>query len=190
MLIRALGSLMASAIVFTAACGGSGTPSGPPCSVENVRGTVPGVTISIFADKCVFAPGEKAQFRYEVTTTADVPALATVASQSCGSCRRASGNPESWIHWIIDGRGPSGQSIHYCLCDTGCCPPDEAASFHVDAKTSRGVIDWSGHAWDGPSDTNQPQGDSFPPGDYNVEVTFDAPPTGAVTASLPIRVVD
>ena len=175
---------------LTFGCASDGTliPTGPPCSVEGVTGALPGVAISIRASKCVFGVGESAVFSYEVVTSAAVPPISVSASVGCGSCRRYSADPLSFVDWMIGGTSRSGIEQQYCLCDTGCCAPDLARTVTVDAKTSAATISWSGHTWRGPSDTGQREGAAFLPGNYQVSVGFFGGTTGSVTARLPIEV--
>lgn len=70
----------------------------------------------------------------------------------------------------IWGQAPNGEKQEYCLCDVGLCAPNKE-KVTVQSGTYQGSFDWSGHNWRGPSDTNNPKGDLFPPGTYNVSVT-------------------
>ncbi len=173
---------------FVGCTGGSGIPSGPPCSVEGITGSVPGVSLSIRASKCVFATGEAATFTYEVKTTDSVPVISIPASMGCGSCSRYSSDPVSLTRWVIGGASSTGQPQQYCVCDTGCCAPDPAQNIRVLATTATAPIQWSGNNWQGPSDTGQKEGPAFAPGAYNVSVTFYGGSAGQVTARLPIEV--
>lgn len=58
-------------------------PDGP-CAVENVTGTIPGVTLAVRSSSCVFNRGTPATFTYEVTTTAATPAI--TVPDSGGGC--------------------------------------------------------------------------------------------------------
>jgi hypothetical protein len=58
----------------------------------------------------------------------------------------------------------------YCLCDTGRCglgdsPVDLVAGVYEES------FEWDGREWSGPSDTQNPKGDPFPPGTYQIRVT-------------------
>jgi len=161
-----------------------------PCEVDNVTGTLPGVTISIHADECTLARGQAAHIVYTVTADATVPAIATPASAGCGECQKRTTDPASWVRWNIGGTAFSGTSQNYCVCDTGCCLPDDAQTIQPAPATETGTIDWDGRTWYGPSDTGNAEGDFFLPGSYGVYVTFDGYDSGNVQAVLPIEVYE
>ena len=192
------------AFAFAGACGGS-TPLDPagsldgghaaapvipapgaPCSVEGVTGATAGVKLSIRSAKCVYRVGEAATFTYEVTTDANVAPVSTAASQSCGRCTPLTSDPMSVVDYAIGGASSDGRAQKYCVCDVGCCAPDTARTVTMAAVTESAIIEWSGRNWYGPSDTNTAPGAFFPPGHYDVTVTFDR---GAVRAKLPIEIV-
>ncbi len=168
--------------------GGTTTITGTPCSVEGVTGTFPGVKISIRSDKCRYAVGEPAKFTYVVTTDSSAPPIVTAASMSCGSCRAFTDDPMAFTGYVISGTAPDGKTQQYCVCDTGCCAPDQAGSIKLTPATKTGVIEWSGRNWYGPSDTGNKEGAFFPPGSYGVHVSFGGG-TGSVSATLPIEIV-
>jgi hypothetical protein len=161
----------------------------PACSVLDVTGTIPGVSISIQSSRCVYHVGEQAEFTYEVTTDGTVPAIDIAAGSGCGSCSKPSEDPLSFVSYQIGGAAPGGEPQSYCLCDVGCCLPDEAATVQPKATTVSATIEWSGRNWSGPSDTNNPQGDFFLPGSYGVNVTFNGREQGSVKATLPIEII-
>ncbi|WP_437334717.1 hypothetical protein [Sorangium sp. So ce394] len=173
----------------TDAGGGGAPPGAEPCAVRDVEGTIPGVKISISSSRCIYRVGEPAEFTYEVTTDSSVPPIAIAASDGCGRCVEPSADPLSFVAYRISGESEAGDPQSYCLCDVGCCAPDEAATVQVDATTATQTFRWSGRQWNGPSDTNNPEDDFFPPGTYDVEVTFDGEEQGSVTAKLPIEIV-
>lgn len=159
-----------------------------PCAVEGVTGSIPGVTLAIRSEECVYQVGQPARFTYEVATGAAVPAIDVPSSAGCGACVKPSTDPLSWIAWRIEGT-THGVTHTYCLCDTGCCPPDQAQTVQPAITTASDVIEWSGRNWYGPSDTSQPEGAFFPPGVYRVKVTFFGFDEGSVTAELPIEII-
>jgi hypothetical protein len=163
-------------------------PSGP-CSVEGVTGSVPGVTLAIRSADCVYQAGQDARFVYEITTDATVPAIDVPASIGCGSCQPATTDPRSWVGWVIQGASSDGADQTFCLCDVGCCAPEAARTIKPATGTVSDVIDWSGRNWHGPSDTGMPQGAVFPPGIYQVKVTFAGRERGSVVAELPIEII-
>lgn len=170
---------------------GSGAAGGnmsPACSVTDVTGSIPGVSISIQSDHCIYKVGESAEFSYLVKTEETVPTIEIMAGMGCGSCTKPTADPLTFVSYVIGGTSTSGDPQTYCRCDVGCCPPEEAAMIKPQATTSAGMIQWSGRNWHGPSDTNNPEGDFFLPGMYEVTVTFNGRAQGSVTAKLPIEV--
>lgn len=165
-------------------------PDGP-CAVEDVTGDVPGVTISIRSDACVYARGTAAAFHYEVTASATTPAITIPDSGGgCGDCEGHTTDPASFVRWSIGGTSAGGESQDYCICDVGCCAPTQTATIQLDALESAATIDWQGREWSGPSDTGNPMGELFLPGRYDVVVTFEGYAAGSVQARLPIEIVD
>lgn len=158
-----------------------------PCAVENVTGTLPGVSISISSPNCRLRRGTAGSFTYSVTTTSAVPAIDVPASGSC-SCAYRSTQIDSWLSWGIGGQATSGANQQYCLCDTGCCAPQDATTITPEAGTFTDTIEWSGRTWQGPSDTGNEPGDYFLVGDYAVRVGFYGYDAGEVVATLPIVV--
>ncbi|WP_437742858.1 hypothetical protein WMF39_46285 [Sorangium sp. So ce1504] len=178
----------------TGGCGeGSGGGCGLsdwPCAVRDVEGTIPGVKISIESSRCSYHEREPAEFIFTVTTDSSVPPIDIAASTGCGRCVEPTSDPLSFVSYKISGLswGADPQPQLYCLCDVGCCAPDEAVTVQVDATTVTQTIRWSGRQWTGPSDTSNPEGAFFQAGSYDVEVTFDGQEQGSVTAKLPIEI--
>ncbi|WP_438040578.1 hypothetical protein [Sorangium sp. So ce128] len=178
----------------TGGCGeGSGGGCGLsdwPCAVRDVEGTIPGVKISIESSRCSYHERQPAEFILTVTTDSSVPPIDIAASTGCGRCVEPTSDPLSFVSYKISGLswGADPQPQLYCLCDVGCCAPDEAVTVQVDATTVTQTIRWSGRQWTGPSDTSNPEGAFFRAGSYDVEVTFDGQEQGSVTAKLPIEI--
>ena len=165
-------------------------PDGP-CAVENVTGTIAGVTLAIRADSCVITRGQGTTFRYEVTASAATPTITVPDSGGgCGDCSSHTTDPASFTRWGIGGTSPDGEDQHYCICDVGCCAPTQTQTITVDATQSGETIQWQGRQWHGPSDTGNEMGDFFLPGRYAVGVTFQGYAQGQVHAELPIEIVD
>src|SRR4051812_6064480 len=82
-----------------------------PCSVDDITGTIAGVSISIHADSCVIKRGTGQTFTYEVTTTASVPPITTPDSGGgCGACRNWSPDPISFVGYYIDAQAPNSET--------------------------------------------------------------------------------
>ena len=164
-------------------------PLGGPCHAGDQGGTLPGVTIAIDADGCTFKTGTGGEFRYAVTVGAGAdggPTTMTIPNSQggCGPCSSFSSDPLTWTSAVVRGNGQS-----YCVCDTGCCPPVDGGSVALASGVARSVLTWPGRSWGGPSDTNEPLGAAFPPGDYAVIVSTGDASGRSVTATLPIHVV-
>lgn len=165
-------------------------PDGP-CAVENVTGTIPGISLAIRADSCVFERGSGGRFTYEVTVTADAPPI-TVADSGggCGHCGVYSTDPLSFTSYRIAGTSAGGESQVYCLCDVGCCAPTQEQTIQLDVTTASDSFEWSGRTWDGPSDFGNPMGEFFAPGIYQVHVELTGFDAGSVSADLPVEIVE
>jgi len=157
-----------------------------PCSVT-ADGSIPGVSITISSSSCEYARGQPATFEYAVTVTGAVPAIAIPDSQSC-SCDHRNTQIDSWLSWVIVGQAPSGDYQQYCLCDTGCCAPQDATTITPEVGTFTDTIEWNGRTWQGPSDTGNEPGDYFLVGTYGVTVRFHGYTEGSVEGTLPIVV--
>lgn len=188
---------LVAAFLVLAGCDLTGTDAddqptlpGGPCAVENVTGAVPGVTLAIRSDSCVYKRGTAASFRYEVTASATAPAITVPDSGGgCGECSSRTQDPASFTRWTVGGTSAGGENQSYCLCDAGCCAPTQMQTIQLDAIESVATIQWQGRTWSGPSDTNNPMGDFFLPGHYDVVVTFQGYAAGTVQASLPIEII-
>ncbi len=164
-------------------------PDGP-CALENVTGTIPGVSLTVRSSSCVFKRGTPATFTYEVTTTNATPAITIPDSGGgCSSCRGYTTDPITFTGWIINGTSAGGTNQQYCICDVGCCAPTPEMTVQVNATTSTKTLEWSGKTWSGPSDTGNPMGDYFLPGRYTVHVSFAGFDEGLVEAALPIEII-
>lgn len=164
-------------------------PDGP-CALENVTGTIPGVSLTVRSSSCVFKRGTPATFTYSVTTTAATPAITIPDSGGgCGLCRGFTSDPITFTGSIIDGVSAGGTNQQYCVCDTGCCAPTQEKTVQLDTTTSMKSFDWSGKTWDGPSDTGNPMGAFFLPGRYTVHISFAGFAQGHVEAALPIEII-
>jgi hypothetical protein len=174
-------------LVLLAAAGCAG--QGAPCAVENIAGTLPGVTITVRGDTCSLVRGQSATFSYEVDVSPTVPAIFVQGSGGgCGSCLARTSDPATWITMEIAGTSDSGDPQTYCFCDVGCCAPDVDHTVTMTPGVTTGVITWSGRTWSGPSDTGNPMGDFFEPGLYYVSVMVNGETAGMAVAHLPIEV--
>ncbi len=150
-------------------------------------GTLKGVSIDLSGNDCLYtlddvAAGISLHYRIQVEEE-----LHEVVSRplDAGQC---------------DEMGPSGlrtfEKIHgndqtYCVCDSGLCAVPKEGITLVPGDYSD-YFDWEGVNWNGPSDTGNPKGEPFPPGEYVLVVRAEGEhgPLGsdfAVTATMKIH---
>ena len=166
--------------------------------------TLPHVRIVIGATKCTFTVAEaagKISFAYDLVVDQDVQGFEPARPYSYGSTA---------ANLVVDEDIKGGSQL-YCLCDQGLpaplCPLEDGGDVFSDAGplgacpavtipagTYHGVFTWDGRSWTGPSDTDNPEGPPFPPGDYAFEVSTEPGSIGdagalSATARLPIRLV-
>ncbi len=65
----------------------------------------------------------------------------------------------------------TGNGQRYGMFDTGLPPPREERAIVLKSGIQRYTFKWDGRNWNGGSDTSRPKGDSFPPGDYVLNVS-------------------
>ncbi len=176
------------------ACGES-PPRGPtppattdaaagPCTVGGAS-TLPGVTVTFADAPCTFTLAEAAQgvaIPYAIVV-ADGLADVVVSPSDAGGCAQP-GASGLIIAEAIDGGGH-----HYCICDVGVCPAPDPTPRAIAAGAYSGALMWDGVNWDGPSDTNNPKGAPFPPGDYTVTIGARGTHAGAAFAVTGTRLI-
>lgn len=154
------------------------------CHNESGDAGIPGVTIQIEGERCVFAYGQGGSFRYRVTLDRSLPYNVAMGS-SCGFCGKYGSEADSLVRATVV--GPGGAS--YCpTCDRGCCPPDRAGSYALSAQSLNGTLDWPAKSWNGPSDTSLPLGATFQRGASTVVVSLELPDGRKASAALPITI--
>lgn len=144
----------------------TGDDTGPvaPCTVTAVS-DLPGVSILFPEQDCVFTLAEAAaglDFKFEVEILEPL-ADVTPAHNDAGGCDQP--GPSGLITFPT----VSGGDEHHCICDQGICPGFDV-TVDLAAGTFADNFPWDGVNWSGPSDTNNPKGDPFPPGAYDVTV--------------------
>jgi len=85
--------------------------------------------------------------------------------QDAGGCGRAD---ETGL--IVFERLQGGQQV-YCRCDQGLCADFDRTPRTIPAAATSRDFEWTGRNWQGPSDTNNPLGEPFPPGLYTLTVS-------------------
>lgn len=138
---------------------------------ETCRSELPSSSVVRFDfpdQRCRFTLAEAAQgisFRYGVQVIAAEPAMVESAPPQYETCAEPVAGPNIYI-----GERISGGDFSYCECDRGLCtrPP---LTMGADTRRIERVIDWTGRQWAGPSDTHNPFGAPFAPGEYAVAVS-------------------
>jgi hypothetical protein len=182
-------------IAIAAGCG-EPRPAGPtqPPAIDAVAAactptgasSLAGVTIDFPSPRCTFTLAEAAAglaIPYRVVVASPV-AQVVPAPLDAGGC----GQPDA--SGLIVAGSIGGGTQRYCVCDTGLCPAPDQTPHAVPAGTYPATFTWTGENWSGPSDTNNPKGPPFPPGDYTLLVTTHGTHAGAafeVTGALPIH---
>ncbi|HEV8323923.1 MAG TPA: hypothetical protein VG389_20060 [Myxococcota bacterium] len=140
------------------------TDAAAPACEATASSTLPDVTLSFPPQDCTFTLAEAAagiSITYEVAVAAPVD-MVTPAPQDAGGCGPIT-NPSGLLVFELLGGG--GQQ--YCLCDVGLCAPGSTTIQLVPGNYGA-AFTWTGRNWDGPSDTGNPMGAPFPPGDYTL----------------------
>jgi hypothetical protein len=149
--------------------------------------TLTGVSIAFGAQPCTFSIAEVQagiSLTYEVAVSASVPGVVP-EPQDDGGCD-APGPSGLILFEELDGQGQ-----RYCQCDVGMCSPSSTASVTLAPGTWTETFTWDGRAWDGPGDSNNPQGPAFPAGNATLTVSaigtiFTTP--FRVAATFPVQI--
>jgi hypothetical protein len=162
----------------------------PLACVLEEKSSLPHVHIVSKATKCVFTLAEARAgiaIPYDVVIDQDVPGFSALHPYPYGANVSALSVSEEL----------RGGTQSYCLCDQGLpyasCPEPDGGIVHpqgggpCDPVTLKKgvypqVFAWDGVNWTGPSDTSNPKGPPFPPGDYTLTIS-SAPGTIAGDAS-------
>ncbi len=146
----------------TSDTGDTGTTGTPAICEGTTQTTLPGVTIVFPPQPCVFTLAEAmagVTFEYSVEIAGPVDEV-TPLPNDAGNCEQP-GPSGLIVSSEIDGNGE-----HYCLCDQGLCPAPQDPPITLKPGSYPGSFEWTGVNWFGPSDTNNPFGPPFPPGEY------------------------
>jgi hypothetical protein len=143
-----------------------------------VTSTIPGVTIEFSTTQCEYtlaAAKGGIVFDYRLVVERDVP----------GFQPPNFGYPytENIVAGLYFNEVIAGGAENYCLCDQGlpfsqCPEPDGGTGGHmicplitIPKGTYTRSFTWDGVNWTGPSDTGNPKGKAFPPGDYTLTIS-------------------
>jgi len=127
--------------------------------------TLAGVSLEITATDCTFTVAEAAagiEIPYQIVVSAAVP---NVYPARQGGCKDADASG------LYPFEKLTGGTESYCRCDEGLCPGPGPDPVTLPAGTYPGIFQWDGVNWSGPSDTGNPKGPPFPPGDYTLVVS-------------------
>jgi hypothetical protein len=143
-------------------CGDSPLPRPEPTGTS----TLPGVSFDLAGNPPVLTLAQAARgvtFVYRTRVERNLPGVVSVPLDA-GQCDPPDSSGLTVLEMI------TGDRHTYCLCDTGRCAPRD---HHVDlqAGVHEGHFEWDGREWLGPSDTQNPKGDFFPPGTYQIRVS-------------------
>jgi hypothetical protein len=152
------------------------------------------VHIEFPSQPCVFTLARVARgvvFHYDVVVDEDLPGYVSRPTMSGVLEYPGASIAGLRVAAVIKGGGQ-----RYCVCDQGGPPPfcdlsDGGIGYRsydevcAPITVSKGVwhvawpsliyddpVAWHGRNWDGPSDTVNPEGAPFPPGDYELNVTI------------------
>jgi hypothetical protein len=148
-----------------ATCQGSGTSS------------LDGVSIVFPPQRCTFSVAEAAAgitIAYEVVVT-NGGFFISPEPLDFGHC----GTPGP--SGLIPLASLTGGGQRYCLCDVGECMPRDV-TVPIPDGSYPASFKWDGKNWSGPSDTSNPEGSPFPPGQYTLTVSAN----GAVDTPGPL----
>ena len=169
----------------------STTTSAGGCPTTSVS-TLQGVSIEITATNCTLSlsnPGQGLALDYEVVINADVTGVRPIALDA-GKCDKP--GPSGLVTSVLI----AGGTEEYCLCDNGLCLGDDLPLATLAQGTYPSTFAWSGHNWNGPSDTLEPEGPLFIVGEYTYTVnatgtvmTANGEVPFAIDAKMPIHVV-
>jgi len=159
-----------------------GDPIPPICRSDQMS-TLPGVRFDLTGNPCTITLAQAAQgvtFLYRTIIDAD---LADTIGESLdgGRCDAPDANGLAVLEKI------EGDGQTYCLCDVGRCAP-QVHRVDLIAGTYESDFDWDGRNWFGPSDTNNPKGDPFPPGRYRFTVRAEGTYPGRNGERYPYKV--
>lgn len=144
----------------------SGSSGGMPACETSGMSSLPGVAIEFTANDCTFTLAEAAagiKIDYQVVVQNDVPSVHPVSQDSgCGGAGPS-------LLYVFETLGGNGQN--YCICDQGLCPGAGPDPVTIPQGTYSAGFSWDGRNWAGPSDTNNPKGPAFPPGDYTLTIS-------------------
>lgn len=168
-----------------------GAPShdgGHPDCVLSTESAIPGVHIELpETQKCVFRLAEVSKgirISYDVVVDYDTLFGAVFRYPAGpGPYEDPGVETHNYAGPLEMNESVTGGEQFYCYCDLGgvptrCALPDGGATLFdrtcpptvLRAGTYPVSFYWDGHNWEGPSDTSQPKGPSFPAGDYELTV--------------------
>ncbi|MDD5675156.1 MAG: hypothetical protein PHC61_13390 [Chitinivibrionales bacterium] len=102
--------------------------------------------------------------QYQITVLANFDSIIAVPQVTCAQ-------PDSTGLIFLEELYGNGQ--RYCLCDHGECLSQPTGGYA--SRLKKGIylrkFSWHGRNWNGPSDTNNPEGAPFPAGKYTLKIS-------------------
>jgi hypothetical protein len=136
------------------------------CDGGQSTSDLPGVHVTITSGPCALTQSQAlagVQFGFRLSVDADVPGVVAFDSVR-GNCLV----PDASGLVVVSSIDGGGQS--YCpTCDMGRCSLNSSVTVAKAGMYDRQLV-WHGRNWQGPSDTNAPEGSAFPPGQYVLSI--------------------
>jgi hypothetical protein len=168
-------------------------PEQPTNCILSNTSTIPHVRVEFPSQPCAFTLRQAEggiRFRYDVVIDEDVPGYTSRTSNSGVLMYPGESVANLQVAAVVQ-----GGTQRYCVCDQGgpprfcpledggvsyrnfdtpCTPITLKKGTHHESWPSsyEGPIAWHGRNWDGPSDTGNPEGAPFPPGDYTLKIAI------------------
>lgn len=145
--------------------------SGPIECIPTYSGSIPGAKLDLSATPCHFSLSKLAAgfaLPYKVVVEKSV-ALA-VNDDNISQCPppKMFGGVNTFL--TVSGLSDSGLPQNWCMCDIGLCTPKDPPYLPTTPGTYSDNFVWVGKNFEGPSDTGNQPGATFPPGIYEFKV--------------------
>lgn len=152
-----------------------------------------GVRLVVELERCAFTAAELeggVPLTYRVEVDSDTPVWSRPLD--AGGCDQPDASGLRVLERV------TGGDQNWCICDSGLCMAPEPQFSVLDPGVFPAEIVWDGRNWSGPSDTGNPPGPPFPPGEYRFAVRAAGQyedPSGVllewdITATAPVRVLE
>jgi len=151
----------------------------PPACTGTASSDLPGVSLAFPSQTCTYTAAQVAAgISIAYQEVIDHPIELYPTFPDAGACE----SPDD--AGLLVGYKIAGGGQSYCRCDIGLCQGEPLSATAV-AGTHDRTFTWDGRNWNGPSDTNNPEGDPFPPGVYTITLTSTGTWADSTDASVP-----